>query len=225
MMNPENTILVVDDESYTLEFLSYALERNGFKVSTSTNGPEALQRAKEVLPRMILLDIMMPGMDGIETCIELRKIRQLRNTFIAFLTARPEDYTQIAGFEAGGDDYIKKPVSAGVLIPRLKAHFNRMNKARKKLVIEVGDLLIYPDNHEVCWHGKPVSLNRKEFLVLSLLAENPGRTYSPREIFSSIWEMEQNVNERTVNVHISRLRKKLDKGVIETVGKSGYRIR
>jgi two-component system alkaline phosphatase synthesis response regulator PhoP len=223
-MAEANRILIVDDESYTLEFIGYNLERQGFHVYTASNGMDALRIATEVSPQLILLDIMMPGMDGVETCIEMRKRQELREAFIVFLTARSEDYSQIAGFEAGADDYIKKPVRMGVLIPRIKAHFRRLGKRPGKQVITVGDLRIYPDNHRVEQDGRPVALNRKEFHILQLLAGNPNRTFSVNALYSSIWEPDTQVNARTVNVHISRLRKKLGRDLIRTVGKEGYRI-
>jgi two-component system alkaline phosphatase synthesis response regulator PhoP len=223
-MGEPNRILVVDDESYTLEFISYNLERQGFAVYTATNGQDALRLAMEVVPQMVLLDIMMPGIDGVETCIEMRRRKELRDTFIAFLTARAEDYSQIAGFEAGADDYIKKPVRMGVLIPRIKAHFKRLNKRQARRVIPVGDLLIYPDSHKVELCGRPLVLNRKEFHILQLLAENPNRTFSAHALYTNVWEPDTQVNARTVNVHISRLRKKLGRDVILTEGKDGYRI-
>ena len=223
-MGEANRILVVDDESYTLEFISYNLERHGFAVYTATNGQDALRLAAEVVPQLVLLDIMMPGMDGVETCIEMRRMKQLRDTFIAFLTARAEDYSQIAGFEAGADDYIKKPVRMDVLIPRIKAHFRRLGKRPRKRVIRAGDLLLYPDSHKVERDGRPVALNRKEFRILQVLAENPGRTFPARSLYAAVWEPDAQVDVRTVNVHISRLRRKLGPEVILTEGRDGYRI-
>ena len=224
-MKSPNTILIVDDERYTLEFLAYNLERNGFRVYTSTSGREALELAGDVIPQMILLDIMMPGMDGVETCMNLRKNSKLNKTVIAFLTARSEDYSQIAGFEAGADDYIAKPVRISVLIPRIKSHFRRLNKAQEPRVVTIGDIVIDPERHEVTKGDVPLHLNRKEFQILSLLAGDPGRVFATHEIFTSVWGRGQSIHERTVNVHISRLRKKLGPDVIMTRGKEGYSLK
>lgn len=224
-MKKADRILLVDDESYTLDFLSYNLKSNGFEVFTSTNGEDALSLAKTLNPGIILLDIMMPGMDGIETCYELRKINSLKYTCIAFLTARGEDYTQIAGFEAGADDFITKPIRLNVLLPRLKAHLKRIARSHDGKILEVGDMQILIDKYTVRQGDKSIRLSRKEFSLLCLFANNPNKVYTLKEVFSLIWGRDSPVMDRTVNVHISRLRKKLDRELIVTAGGSGYRLK
>ncbi|MCB0806415.1 MAG: response regulator transcription factor [Bacteroidales bacterium] len=222
MAGQSNTILLVDDESYTLEFLDYNLSKNGFRVFTTTNGIDAIRKAKEIQPGIIVLDIMMPEMDGIETCIELRKIKELKDTLIALLSGRNEDYTQIVGFEAGADDYIKKPVRMNVLIPRLKALRRRIRGGPEQKVTEIDDLKIILDKYAVVKDGKEISLPRREFELLWLLTQNPNKIFTRNEIFSQLWGDEALVGERTINVHISRLRKKIKTDIIKTVKGIGY---
>jgi len=223
-MDAPDTILIVDDEPFSMEFLHYKLEQDGYKVYTCDSGRKALDIAARVHPGMILLDIIMPGMDGVETCIELRKIGALRKTFIAFLTARSEDYTQIAGFEAGADDYIMKPVRISVLLSRIRAHFRKMKKGSKPRLARFGDIMIDLEKHEVKKGKKVFRLNRKEFMILRLLAKNPGRMHSAREIYTSVWGSEHSVNESTIRVHISRIRNKLGSGAIRSYWKDGYSL-
>lgn len=220
----KNTILLVDDESYTLEFLSYNLSKKGFTVKTARSGTEAIEVAKKTVPAIIVLDIMMPEMDGIETCIELRKIKELNDSAIAFLSGRGEDYTQIVGFEAGADDYIKKPVRLNVLVQRLKAIQKRISKNLKSDVIEVNNLRLYPEKFVVVVNDQKINLPRREFELLSLLAKNPNKVFTREEIFLKIWGYDTLISERTINVHISRIRKKLDTEIIKTVKGIGYSI-
>jgi two-component system alkaline phosphatase synthesis response regulator PhoP len=164
-------------------------------------------------------------MDGIETCYELRKINTLKNTCIAFLTARGEDYTQIAGFEAGADDFITKPIRLNILLPRLKAHLNRIDRSHDGKVLEIEDMQIVVDKYIVRKGDKTIRLSRKEFHLLCLFANNPHRVFTLKEIFSRIWGKDSPAMDRTVNVHISRLRKKLDRELIVSSGGSGYRLK
>lgn len=224
MKNTIHSILLVDDEKYTLEFLSYNLSRNGFEVYTAYKGSEAIEKAKKIIPNVIVLDIMMPEMDGIEICQLLRKISSLNNTIIAFLSARGEDYTQIAGFEAGADDYIKKPIRIPVLISRINALLNRVKRLEDKAIIEVGDMKIVQEKFLVIKKNKQITLPKRQFEMLALLAKNPKKVYSREEIFSKIWGDNSTVDEYAINVHISRIRSKLGVDSIKTVKGFGYRI-
>jgi two-component system alkaline phosphatase synthesis response regulator PhoP len=219
------TILLVDDEVNTLDFLGYNLNKHGFKVYTSTNGPDAIKKAKNIIPQLILLDIMLPEMDGIEICLELRKINELNNTVIAFLSARREDYTQIVGFEAGADDFIKKPVGINVLITRIKALLKRIKVIENKNIIEINGLKIIRDKYHVVKDGKTINLPRREFELLYLLASNPRKVFSRQEIMTIVWGIDSMIGDRTINVHISRLRNKLNFPIIKTVKGIGYCLR
>jgi two-component system alkaline phosphatase synthesis response regulator PhoP len=222
-MNEENrSILLVDDEVYTLEFLSDNLNRNGYDVYTSSNGLEAIEKARQIKPRIILLDVMMPEMDGIETCHELRKISDLKNTVIAMLSARSEDYTQIEGFKAGADDYIVKPIRFKVLLSRLAALSKRIRAVKKDEMLAINDIQIISDKYLVIQNGKEISLPRREFELLSLLSKNPTKVFTRDEIFSRIWGEDTIVGEQTINVHVSRIRGKLNTDVIRTIKGVGY---
>ncbi|MEZ5149256.1 MAG: response regulator transcription factor [Bacteroidales bacterium] len=224
MQSVESTILIVDDEQYTLEFLSYNLTRNGFNVVTATNGKDAIKKAELHKPAIIVLDIMMPEMDGIETCIELRKNKLLNDSAIAFLSCRGEDYTQIIGFEAGADDFIKKPIRINLLIERLKALERRMNKTREKLPVNKS-LIIDEECFVVNYLGNNIELTKKEFELLHLLYKNPGKTISRDDLFNNIWSGDEQSSSRTIHVHISRIRNKLDPDVVQTVKGFGYRYK
>lgn len=224
MQVSDKTILLVDDEAYTLEFLSYNLAQNGFRVLTSTNGKDAILKAKTHIPSIIVLDIMMPEMDGIETCIQMRKIEKLNDTAIAFLSCRGEDYTQIVGFEAGADEYIKKPIRINLLIERLKALEKRVQRMKKKM--EDSELLIIDkERFLVVYKGSNVELTQKEFNLLNKLYINPNKIVSKEELMIGVWGNDDPSSSRTVHVHISRIRKKLDPGLIETVKGIGFRYR
>ncbi|MBN2173707.1 MAG: response regulator transcription factor [Bacteroidales bacterium] len=218
-------ILIVDDETYTLDFLGYNLNKQGFKVYTSTRGHDAITKAKKILPQLILLDIMMPEMDGIETCIELRKINELKDTLIALISARREDYTQIVGFEAGADDYIKKPIAINVLIVRLKALLKRLRNKENKEILEIDNIKIIRDKYVVVKDEEIINLPRREFELLYLLASNPRKIFTREEIMSKIWGDEAAIGDRTINVHISRIRNKLNFPIIKTVKGIGYCLR
>jgi two-component system alkaline phosphatase synthesis response regulator PhoP len=223
-------ILLVDDEPDIIEFIGYNLEKEGFEVLKAANGREGISIARKVRPQVIILDVMMPEMDGIETCEELRKIPELENTMIAFLTARGEDYSQIAGFEAGADDYIAKPIRPKVLISRVKALIKRsqpMRSARQdaeNVVVELDGLTIDPGRYIVVQNHKEFSLPKKEFELLSLLVSRPERVFTRDEIYRSVWGDEVIVGDRTIDVHIRKLREKLGEHLIKTIKGVGYKF-
>lgn len=222
-------ILLVDDEKDILEFIGYNLRKEGYEVYLATNGKDAIRMAGEILPHLILLDVMMPGMDGMETCEEMRKDAGLNHTIIAFLTARGEDYSQIAGFEAGGDDYITKPIKPRVLLSRIRALLKRSgpgqaHSAPGEKVIRHKDITIDQERFIVIKKGKEISLPKKEFELLSLLMENPGKVYTRDEIFRRIWGEKIIVGDRTIDVHIRKLRGKLGDRHIKTVKGVGYKF-
>ncbi len=228
----EYTILLVDDELDILEFVGYNLKHEGFKVHTATSGQEAIKIAQKVRPQLILLDVMMPDMDGMETCAEIRKIPELKNIIIAMLTARSEDYSQIAGFEAGADDYITKPIKPKVLISRIKALLKRSartNPSKNETnqpdeLIEIADLSINSETYSVFKQNKEINLPKKEFKLLKLLAQKPGRVFTREEIFSKIWGDDVYVGDRTIDVHIRKIREKLGNKYIKTVKGVGYKF-
>ena len=225
----EFKILLVDDEPDILEFLSYNLKNEGFVIYTANNGKEAVQIADKYKPNLVMLDVMMPEMDGIEACEKIRKIRGLEHTLIAFLTARGEDYSQIAGFEAGGDDYITKPIKPKVLVSRIKALLKRAkinsgeSKKNSDLLIKSGDLIIDKERYVVVKKGTDIILPRKEFELLSLLISKPEKVFSRNEIFDNVWGNNIVVGDRTIDVHIRKLREKLGDDCIKTVKGIGYK--
>ena len=221
-------ILIVDDEPDILEFLRYNLEKEDFQIFTAKNGNEAIAIASKNDPHLILLDVMMPGMDGIETCQEIRKISGLNNVLIAFLTARSEDYSQIAGFEAGGDDYIAKPIKPKLLVSRIKALLKRHKKSSNLMEDEVsqivaGDIVIDKERYLVLLKGKELFLPKKEFELLSLLISKPEKVFSREEIFRNVWGDNIIVGDRTIDVHIRKLREKLGEDYFKTVKGVGYK--
>lgn len=218
-------ILVVDDEPDILEILSYNLKREGYIVITASNGEEAIKLAKAEKPDLIVLDVMMPGMDGMETCDKIRNIPELSNVIIAFLTARSEDYSQIAGFEAGADDYITKPIKPKVFVSRIKALLRRITREEnqeKSLVF--GDLRIDIEKYEVLKNNKKVVLPRKEFELLSLLASKPNKVFTREEILDMVWGSDVVVGGRTIDVHVRKLREKLGDEIISTIKGVGYKF-
>jgi two-component system alkaline phosphatase synthesis response regulator PhoP len=222
-------ILLVDDEPDVLEFIEYNLKREGYKVYTTTNGTDSIKKAKEVNPHLILLDVMMPEMDGVETCEEIRKDPELQDIIIAFLTARGEDYSQIAGFEAGGDDYITKPIKPKVLLSRIKALLKRYkDKAKEKQedsnsIIRKKDLVIDKERYIVTKDEKELVLPKKEFELLLLLISKPDKVFTRDEIFYSVWGDNVVVGDRTIDVHIRKLREKIGEEHIKTVKGVGYK--
>ena len=225
MDNSDFTILLVDDEKDILEFVSYNLKKEGFNVLTSNNGEEAVKLARKKEPQLILLDVMMPGMDGIETCDKLRAEENLENTLIAFLTARGEDYSQVAGFDAGADDYITKPIKPKVLLSRIKALLRRHGQnAKPKAIQDFGNLSIDLDKYQVKVKKKKLDLPRKEFELLTLLTSRPGKVFNREEILDRIWGNEVVVGGRTIDVHIRKLREKIGDKYIKTIKGVGYKF-
>ncbi len=228
-MKKENiSILLVDDEKDILEFLSYNLKRESYQVHTARSGKEALEKASKILPQLIVLDVMMPGMDGIETCTELRKNKQMKDTVIMFLTARNEDYSQIAGLDAGADDYISKPVKPKVFLSKVNSLLRRFAdktiEQAKAEIIETGEMIINGEAYTVTVGGVQHSLPKKEFELLQLLASKPNKVFTRDEIFEKIWGSDVIVGERTIDVHIRKIREKLNVSNIRTVKGVGYKF-
>ena len=221
-------ILLVDDEPDILEIISYNLKSIGFEVFTASNGVKALKKAKSILPDLIILDVMMPEMDGIETCEEIRKIPELSDTIITFLTARSEDYSQLAGFDAGADDYINKPIKPKLLVGKVKSLLRRLNKNKvteSKNVINLGDLIIDRDEYKITLNKNEILLPRKEFELLYLLASKPGKVFKREVILEKIWGHEVVVGDRTIDVHIRKLREKLGDSRFKTIKGVGYKFK
>ncbi len=218
-----HTILLVDDEPDILEFLSYNLKKEGFKVFSANNGEEGVKMVQQLSPSLILLDVMMPKMDGIEACQIIRKDLNITQPIIAFLTSRAEDYAQIAGFEAGADDYITKPIRPRLLISKIESLLRRIDQSKKtegsssknKLVIDREKFMIH-------LNGEEILLPKKEFELLELLASRPGKVYNRDQILSIVWGNDTVVGERTIDVHIRKLREKLGDDYIRTVKGVGY---
>lgn len=229
MNNSDYTILLVDDEPDILEFVSYNLKKEEFKVIKASNGAEGLKKAIKEKPHLILLDVMMPGMDGIETCDQIRKTPGFENTLIAFLTARGEDYSQVAGFDAGADDYITKPIKPKVLISRIKALLRRYaqsgsSEIEAENIQDFGILFIDLDKYQVRLKNQKLDLPRKEFELLTLLTSKPGKVFHRDEILDKIWGNEVVVGGRTIDVHIRKLREKIGEKFIKTVKGVGYKF-
>ncbi|WP_159521173.1 response regulator transcription factor [Sunxiuqinia indica] len=230
MSDTKYKILLVDDEVDILEFISYNLEKEGYKVYTAQNGLEAIKVAEKKTPDLIILDVMMPEMDGIAACEEIRKIPSLNSVVIAFLTARGEDYSQIAGFEAGADDYITKPIRPKVLVSRVKALLKRTGGVAPDQVVEnsttitIGDLVIDKERYLINTRGQEMILPRKEFELLSLLVSKPGKVFTREEIYYSVWGENVVVGDRTIDVHIRKLREKIGNDHIKTLKGIGYKF-
>ncbi|MFN8256597.1 MAG: response regulator transcription factor [Bacteroidales bacterium] len=230
MENKKYKILLVDDEPDILEFVGYNLKKEGFKIYTADNGLEAIQKAREKKPHLILMDIMMPEMDGIEACVKIKELPGLQNTIIAFLTARSEDYSQIEGFEAGADDYIAKPIKPKVLISRIKALLKRYrfdensDQSAQSGILTLNDLLIDPVKYIVNKGSEEIILTRKEFALLYLLASRPNKVFLRGEIYSKIWGNDIVVGDRTIDVHIRKLREKIGDDIIQTLKGVGYKF-
>ena len=224
MQNQEIKILLVDDEVDVLEFLSYNIRKEGYEVHTANNGVKGLQKAIEIKPHLIILDVMMPEMDGIETCREIKQIPQLENTIVVFLTARGEDYSQIAGFDAGADDYVTKPVKPRLLVSRIKALLRRYKTDEDSSnKLDLGMMVIDKERYVVFLEGVEISLPKKEFELLLLLASKPNKVFSRDEIFSKVWGDNVIVGDRTIDVHVRKIREKLGINNIKTIKGVGYK--
>jgi len=217
-------VLLVDDEIDILEFIQYNLEKEGYSVQTATNGFEGISTARSFLPDLILLDVMMPEMDGIEACVEIRKDPILKNTLIAFLTARSEDYSQIAGLDSGADDYITKPIKPRLLISRVKALLRRINTNE---IVENNkkSLEINREKYIAICNGTEYTLPKKEFELLALLFSKPGNVFNREVILTKVWGEDIVVGDRTIDVHIRKLREKLGDDYIKTVKGVGYKLK
>jgi two-component system alkaline phosphatase synthesis response regulator PhoP len=225
MNNNDIKILLVDDEPDIIEIVGYNLRNEGYQIFTASNGLEAIKSAKKHIPHLILLDIMMPEMDGIEACEKIRKINSLENVIISFLTARGEDYSQVAGFESGADDYITKPVKPKVLVSKVKSLLRRLKTAEKgEDTFKVGDIVIDRDAYVVYKAGKKISLPRKEFELFSLLTSRPSKVFKRDVILDTVWGNEVVVGGRTIDVHIRKLREKIGDEHFKTVKGVGYKF-
>jgi two-component system alkaline phosphatase synthesis response regulator PhoP len=221
----QKKILLIDDEQDILEILSYNLAKEGYEVFTATNGNEGIEKAKEIIPDLILLDVMMPEKDGIETCQDLRKIKELQQTLIVFLSARSEEFSQLAGFQAGANDYVVKIIKPKILISKINALLqltSRVSDSSKN--IEIGDLIIDKDIFRVSKAGQLFMLPKKEFDLLYLLASNTDKVFKREEILEKVWGNDVVVGERTIDVHIRRLREKLGINTIQTLKGIGYKL-
>ena len=218
-------ILLVDDEPDILEIVGYNLKSEGYQVFTANNGAEAVKTAKKVTPHLILLDIMMPEMDGIEACEKIRNVKPLEDVIISFLTARGEDYSQVAGFDAGADDYITKPVKPKVLVSKVKSLLRRLKTEEKAdTTTKIGDIVINRDEYVVFKGEEKISLPRKEFELFSLLTSKPGKVFKREVILDSVWGNEVVVGGRTIDVHIRKLREKIGDHYFKTVKGVGYKF-
>lgn len=219
-------ILLVDDEPDILEIVEYNLKKEDFQVFTAKDGLEAVELAEEIQPHLILMDVMMPKLDGIEACERIRKIPELSKTVITFLTARGEDYSQLAGFEAGADDYITKPVKPKVLVSKVKALLRRFTTAEEdnSSVLKVENLIINRDEYKVTHKKEEIMLPRKEFELLWLLASQPGKVFRREDILDKVWGSEVVVGDRTIDVHIRKLREKIGDDYFKTIKGVGYKF-
>jgi len=221
-------ILIVDDETDILSFLKYNLLKEDYQVFSAENGLDGIKIAEKEIPNLIILDVMMPEMDGVEICHKLREIPELKNTLITFLSARGEEYSQIAGLEAGADDYIQKPIRPRLLISRVKALLRRLgnseNGTESPTNLQIGILSIDKERFEVFKSGEKIDLAKKEFDILWLLAQKPGKVFGREEIYRKVWGSNVIVGNRTIDVHISKLREKVGSEIIKTVKGIGYKI-
>lgn len=221
-------ILIIDDEEDILEVLSYNLKNEGYTVFTCNNGREGIRKAIEVLPDLIILDVMMPNMDGVETCQELRKIEDLNHSIILFLSARNEEFSQLAAYEAGANDYVVKMIKPKVLVSKIKALLELKNNPLQQpainKIIEIGCLCIDVENFKITKAGEELFFPKKEFDLLYLLASNTEKVFRRQEILDKIWGNDVIVGERTIDVHIQRLREKVGKNAIKTVKGVGYQL-
>ena len=223
-MDPNNsTILLVDDEEDILEFLQYNLSKEGYHVITANNGKLGLDIAKEMIPTLILLDVMMPEMDGMQVCEELRSCKELDNTFIVFLTARSEEYSELSGFTAGADDYITKPIKPKLLISRIKAILKRGQKSNSTDEIVIENIRINQTTFQLFVNEEEVTLAKKEFNLLYYFMTIPGKVFSRDDIINDLWN-ESHVGDRTIDVHVRKIREKIGKRYIKTIKGVGYKF-
>ncbi len=219
-------ILLVDDEPDILEIVGYNLEQAGYQVFKAENGKSAVKQAQKVKPHLIIMDVMMPEMDGMEACEKIREIPELKDTIITFLTARSEDYSQVAGFDVGADDYIAKPIKPKLLVSKVKGLLRRLKDAEleNSETLTVGNLLINREEYKIIKDGITIVLPRKEFELLYLLASKPGKVFTRTEILDKVWGNEVIVGGRTIDVHIRKLREKIDEDVFKTIKGVGYKM-
>ena len=218
-------VLVVDDEEPILELLKYNLEKNGYQVKTAQDGARAVDIARKFIPDLVLLDIMMPKMDGVETCRLLRDLPELQKMFVVFLTARSEEYSEVAAFDIGADDYITKPIKPRALMSRISALFRRdSKKTSPSNIITIGDLTIDRTSYTISVKGKEINLPKKEFELLYFLAQNPNKVFSREDLLQNIWGSDVYVLARTVDVHIRKVREKIGEDYITTVKGVGYKF-
>ncbi len=226
MKKKDIKILLVDDEPDILEIVRYNLSSQGYQIIIGKNGIEAVEKAKKHKPHLIILDVMMPEMDGIEACEKIRELPNQNDTIITFLTARGEDYSQVAGFDAGADDYIAKPIKPKVLVSKVKALLRRLKESNSSAdsIVKIGDLIIYKDEYKITKKGEEITLPRKEFELLSLLVTKPGKVFKRDEILDKVWGNEVVVGGRTIDVHIRKLREKIGDKSFKTVKGVGYKF-
>ena len=223
-MNPEDIkILLADDEPDIIEIISYSLKNAGYNIYTATNGIEAVEQASKIEPHLIILDVMMPEMDGIEACELIRKNEKIKNTLITFLSARGEDYSQIAGFNAGADDYLTKPIKPKILLSKIKSLLRRISIEQDD-IIELEDLIIDRSSYKISIRGNELNLPRKEFELLYLLASKPGKVFKREYILESVWGKDVVVGDRTIDVHIRKLREKIGNTFFKTIKGVGYKF-
>jgi two-component system alkaline phosphatase synthesis response regulator PhoP len=225
MKNLPMKILIVDDEPDIIEILKYNLNNEGYYVKSANDGKKAVEKAKKFIPDIILLDVMMPGMDGIEACTEIKKISSLSNTRIIFLSARSEDFTQIAAFDAGADDYVTKPVKPKILIKKISSISKRINNNTLSDILDLGEIKINKESYLISLNKEDISLPRKEFELLYLLASKPGKVFSRDEIMHKVWGSQVIVGDRTIDVHIRKLREKIGDKLIKTIKGVGYKFK
>lgn len=225
-MKEIHKVLVVDDEQDILELIRHFLSKEGFEVHVAANGAQAIEKAKKVKPQIIVMDVMMPVMDGMEACRQLKELPETKNIPVIFLTARSEEFAELAGFEAGGDDYIAKPIRSRVLLSRVRAILRRQNVivTKEPEIYDFGHIKIDRERFVVEYDGKILQLPRKEFELLSFLASRPGRVFSRDEILENVWGTEVLVVDRTIDVHVRKIREKLDDKFIYTVKGVGYKF-
>lgn len=219
-------VLIVDDEEAIRELLKYNLEKSGFKVKVARDGAQGVEIAQKFIPDLVLLDIMMPVMDGVEACRRLREMKELQKTFIVFLTARSEEYSEVAGFDVGADDYITKPIKPRALISRINALFRRESKVAEKPddIIHMGEIIIDRTSYTIKKNEKEITLPKKEFELLYFLAQHPNKVFSRDELLHKIWGSDVYVIDRTVDVHIRKVREKIGDDFIITVKGVGYKL-